>query len=366
MSAVPKETAPVSQTADRPQLTLEQALQRIAARADTLDAAPRFPAESLADLGAAGVLAGAGSLVGQGEVVRRVAAADASTARILDGHLNGAERLGLLAEEPLRAQELAHIARGECLVGVWGADPGPGEGSPAALARDARGDLVLRGVKTFCSGAGGVQRALVVARDDEDRRRAAYVDCRQGVRVDRGWYRASGLRASESHRVEFDDTPVLGLLGGPGELTREPWFSRDAVRTASTWAGIADALLAGAVAVVRGRAADQLTLAAVGRMRVAQSTIDRWLSYALGELDGGDVASAAEFSAAISAETRLAIAGAARAIAAEALRIAGSRALIGGGGIDRAHRDLDLFLLQHRLEPKLVELGARAVEARAR
>ena len=246
--------------------------------------------------------------------------------------------------------------------------------SGGARARRARG-LVLRGVKTFCSGAGGVQRALVVARDDEDRRRAAYVDCRQGVRVDRGWYRASGLRASESHRVEFDDTPVLGLLGGPGELTREPWFSRDAVRTASTWAGIADALLARARSSAAGRLISRRSRrSAACASRNPRSTAGfpmrwgRWTAATWRRRRSALVCprSAAEFSAAISAETRLAIAGAARAIAAEALRIAGSRALIGGGGIDRAHRDLDLFLLQHRLEPKLVELGARAVEARAR
>ena len=39
----------------------------------------------------------------------------------------------------------------------------------------------------------------------------------------------------------------------------------------------------------------------------------------------------------------------------------GSRALVGGGALDRARRDLDLFLLQHRLDPKLVEIGARTL-----
>ena len=63
------------------------------------------------------------------------------------------------------------MSAGELLLGVWGADPAPGEGSPAHLER-GRDGLVLRGVKTFCSGAGGVQRALVVARDDDGARRA--------------------------------------------------------------------------------------------------------------------------------------------------------------------------------------------------
>ena len=72
----------------------------------------------------------------------------------------------------------------------------------------------------------------------------------------------------------------------------------------------------------------------------------------------------AERARALSAEARLAIAEAAATISAEAVRLAGSRALVRGGGVDRAHRDLDLFLLQHRLEPKLVEVGERVLQER--
>ena len=39
------------------------------------------------------------------------------------------------------------------------------------VVRDEDGVTTLHGVKTFCSGAGGVQRALVVARDDAGERR---------------------------------------------------------------------------------------------------------------------------------------------------------------------------------------------------
>ena len=79
------------------------ALRRIAGRAAELDAHPRFPAEDFADLRAAGALSPAlprdarGALTSDIELVRAVAGANASTARILDGHLNGLERLALLA-----------------------------------------------------------------------------------------------------------------------------------------------------------------------------------------------------------------------------------------------------------------------------
>jgi alkylation response protein AidB-like acyl-CoA dehydrogenase len=379
---------------------LASVLAQIALQAGELDAHPRFPEENFALLKAAGIVQLAGDrtscdLTAEAALIRALAAADASTARILDGHFNGAERLALLAQEPLRGEELARIARGELLLGVWGADPAPGEGPPARVVEGPDGGLGLTGVKTFCSGAGGVQRALVVARDghDDDAKRIAYVDATRGLRLDRDWYRASGLRASESHRVEFDEAPVLALLGGPDEIVREPWFSRDAVRTSATWAGIADGILAATLALVGERAlADELRLHAIGRMRVARSSIDRWLDYAVGVLDGaepthaehagdgalvdgasaenGESAAAARplgaDARALAAECRLALSDAARLIAAEAARVCGSRALIGGSDLDRARRDLDLFLLQHRLDPKLVELGAELLAGRAR
>jgi alkylation response protein AidB-like acyl-CoA dehydrogenase len=266
---------------------LEPTLAQIASRAGELDASPHFPAENFASLRAAGVVQLAADrrrcdLIAEAQLIRRVAGADASTARILDGHFNGVERLALLAEdEQLRTRELQGVADGELLLGVWGADPAPGEGSPAWIDRAPGGELVLEGVKTFCSGAGGVQRALVIARDEGDARRIAYVDVTRGMAIDRAWYRASGLRASESHRVEFQGAPVLALLGGPDEIMREPWFARDAVRTSATWAGIADLIVRATVDALAGRATDEVRLHAIGRMRLARSSIDRWLTFAL-------------------------------------------------------------------------------------
>jgi len=78
----------------------------------------------------------------------------------------------------------------------------------------------------------------------------AYVDLSEGVKVDTAWFRAAGMRASESHRVVFEGTPVLAVLGEPGELVREPYFSRDAIRTAVTWAGISDTAIDAALDVL--------------------------------------------------------------------------------------------------------------------
>lgn len=309
-----------------------------------------------------GALALAGSFAEEWALVRATAAADGSRARILDGHLNALERLRLWAPEPLRGAELAAVANGTRRLGTWGADPLPEEGEPARLVASDGGERLV-GTKVFCSGAGIVDRALVAASDAESRPRLVYVDLREDIEIDRGWYRAEGLRASESHRVVFHGAPVLARIGGVGELTRDPEFSRDAIRTAACWAGLADAALGAALGelAIRGHDGD-LSAWRAGTMLSARATIDRWLDAAAARADADPSASLADFSV----QLRLALSDACRTILREAAEACGSRPLARAGRLDEARRDLELFLLQHRLDPMVARMGRRAIEARRR
>jgi len=353
---------------------LKTVLARISAGASGRDALPAFPEDPFLRLAPTGTLAipvpdpigGRGrraSFAKEWRVLRAVARADGSVGRILDGHFNGVERVSLLAPEPLRSAELEAIAAGERLLGVWGADPVPGEGEPARLVQDT-GGARLFGVKTFCSGATGLDRALVLVRGPtQGPPLLAYVDLSEGVEVDTTWYKGAGMRASESHRVVFEGTPVLAVLGEPGELVKEPYFSRDAIRTAVTWAGISDTALDAALDVLAAKAGDgqpdDVVSLAAGRMLTGRGTIDRWLAYAAGRADA-DPSSLPG----ISTELRESVAHSCRTIVDEAARALGSHPFAVSGPLDRARRDLELFLLQHRLEPALVRRGRQAISDR--
>jgi alkylation response protein AidB-like acyl-CoA dehydrogenase len=363
---------------------LDQALAAVAEAAAALDRAPSFPREAfsrLADAGALAATLGAASTPGSvrpgWELLRRAAAADASVGRILDGHQNAVERLEVAAEPAVSERELAAVAVGERLLGVWGADPGPGEGEPARL-RQAGGGLVLAGAKTFCSGAGGVDAALVmVGSDDGAAPSLVLVECGERVEVDRDWYRAAGLRASESHRVVFRDAPVTAVLGGPGELAREPWFSRDAMRTAAMWAGMIDAAAEAAIAELAGRRAeDPGAQLAAGRITAAQGTVEAWLDRAArvadaavehpgaGEPDGYAGEQGVWSARSTSVAMRVEIDRAAKTILEVAASACGSHPFVTGGRLDRARRDLETFLLQHRLDPLLARLGGERLARR--
>lgn len=345
----------------------EAALAQIAAGAETRDTAePRFPAEAFNLLRRCGALA-FNAVAGEHRpaaadeltLVRAVAAADGSVGRIFDGHLNAVERLAVQGPAKLRDTELAAVHAGALLAGVWGGDPVGDEGRPATVA-----DGVLRGVKTFCSGAGGLDRAAVLARQpDRGAPLLVWVDVgdRSHVEIDTSWYRARGLVASVSHRVIFHDAPILGLLGGPGSISAQPWFGRDALRTAASWAGMADRAVDAALLTLAERPErGELEGLAAGRILVARDTIDVWLGRAAAAMDQSTEL------AQIALHARAAISDCCRELLDQAARACGSRPFARAEALDRARRDLELFLLQHRLDPLLARNGSAALEQLSR
>jgi alkylation response protein AidB-like acyl-CoA dehydrogenase len=358
-------------TASIHSLFLHDVLLWIAASAPDRDRAPTpaFPTAALDRLEQVGALAwnaqpGSGRPPAADELalVRSVARADGSVGRILDGHLNAVERLAVQAPDEVRERELIAVRARRLRAGVWGGDPRPGEGPPAAVVVK-RGVDLLRGVKTFCSGAGGLDRALVLARDPEDGPPlAVWVDLGDAtIEIDESWYRASGLRASVSHRVVFHDTPVLARFGPPGSLATQPWFARDALRTVASWAGMADTALEAALAELAARPApgpvEQL---AAGRMLSERDTIDAWLAQAARAMD-----SVSDALPTVSLNARVAIAAAARRLLEDAARVCGSHPFARAGALDRATRDLQVFLLQHRLDPMLAAAGEAELTRRS-
>jgi hypothetical protein len=361
----------VNTPANVPALGFDQVLAQIESGAAERDAepTPSFPAGPLALLERAGVLAwnaqpgpSRPSAALELQLVRRVASADGSVGRIFDGHLNAVERLAVQAPAQVRDRELAAIVAGRLRAGVWGGDPAPGEGPPASVF-EADGIDVLRGVKTFCSGAGGLERALILARRPNGGPPAAvWIDLtdERRVRVDPTWFRAHGLRASVSHRVVFHDAPVIATFGEPGSLAEQPWFSRDALRTAASWAGMADTAVDAALDELAQRPGrGQLEALAAGRITTAQRTIDLWIERGARAMDSID-----EALPEIAVQARVGIFDACRVLLDEAARACGSRPFARGGALDRARRDLEVFLLQHRLDPLLVRVGEAALGER--
>ncbi len=357
-------------------------LEAIAADAPAHDRAAAFPESSLARLEAAGLAAstvpGADGTrpdyAFELDLAREVARADLGLGRIFDGHLNGVERLAVQAPPELAEAELAEVAAGRLRLGVWGADPGPGEGDPAQLDT-LRDGARLHGTKVFCSGAGGIQRAWVLVRGPEDPGpvRLAYVDLTADCEIDAGWWRGAGMRGSASHRVTFHGARVLAVVGGPGALLLQPWFARDAVRTAATWAGGLEAAVEDALAILAAKpGSGDIEQLAAAQLRTHALTARRWLEHAGVALDVAEpvdpAGEALHLRDALSHEVRSGLDEAARAV--------GSRAYATGSVLERVTRDLTTYTkqesattktlaLKQRLEPMLARAGRVLLDERA-
>lgn len=293
--------------------------------------------------------------------VRRVAGTSVALGRVFDGHRNALERLLVHRPADVPDGERDATARGELALGVWGADPGPDDGAPAQLIETAGPAPVVRGVKTFCSGAGLLDRAIVLVRRRPEGPPIlpVLVDLRAAgsVTIDRTWFVGSALRESRSDRVVFEDAPVLAVLGEEGTLSAEPWISGDALRSTAVWAGAADAILARLVAHARrrGGALGESDLERLGRADALRSTFDVWLAEGLRGVERahGDGPAAAPAIAAM----RLELTERARELLRLAGELTGSRGLVADRELTEARDGLDRLLLQHRLGPVAVKRG---------
>jgi alkylation response protein AidB-like acyl-CoA dehydrogenase len=119
----------------------------------------------------------------------------------------------LYGTDDQRARLRTDLAVG-ALYGVWNTEPAPG----VKLVRRGQGWL-LRGAKSYASGAGYVQRALITAEDPDGGRRMVLVDGAQLDRADPSAWSVRGMRASCSGGYDLTDMEVeeRQLIGGPGD-----------------------------------------------------------------------------------------------------------------------------------------------------
>ena len=289
-----------------------------------------------------------------------MAAADGSVGRIFDGHVNAVERIAVHAATPLCEELLLAVVRDGLRLGVWGADPAPGEGEPATLRAGTARTAPRRSARARAGSMWPWSTSAIRTPMRPAWWPSTYVTARTS-RSTRAGFSRPGLRASVSHRVVFDAAPVLAILGRPGALTTDPWFSRDALRTAATWAGMADTAAEAALVALAARpVATDLESLAAGRIAGARATIDAWLATGDGGAGRPTTGGCRRSQSTRAPRSRRAC----RTLLDEALRAVGSRAIATGGTLDRARRDLELLLLQHRLDPLVARAGARELEAR--
>ena len=280
--------------------------------------------------------------------------------RLYEGHVNALLLIERHGSDTQRARWFADAVSG-CLFGVWNTQAEGG----AAMAAAGHG-WRLTGAKTFASGCGHVERALVTAAREDGGWQLTIVDtARQPPREDRSFWRPLGMRASASFRADFTGTRLetTDLLGEPGDIYAEPMFSGGAVRFAAVQQGGIEAVFdeTRRFLAAQGRSGDPYQRMRLGEMAMAVESGRLWLH--------GAARSMAAHAA--TPDRQVAYAGLMRsAIEANALRVlqlaersVGGRGLLRPEIFERLHRDLTHYLRQPAPDAVLADAGGHVLAA---
>ncbi|MEG3088795.1 acyl-CoA dehydrogenase [Sphingomonas sp. PB4P5] len=309
-----------------------------------------YPADRIAMLAAAGatasfvVLDSIASVDALVTVLRLIGGADLSLGRIYEGHVNAAQLVHAYGDAGQRRTLVQDLADHK-IFGVWNTEPAPMTLEPMNLPTKAD-TWRLGGGKSFATGAGHIDRALITARRPDGAKQLVLVDIAgMTARVDNAGWRVRGMRGTQSGRFDFTDMIVgpEAVIGGPNDYEQEPRFSAGAWRFAAVQLGAVEALVRHwrDHLVTSGKDGDPVQRARIGAAMVAARSATLWVSQAakLAEAGHPDAIAHVLMTRGVVEEAGLAaMEGAARGI--------GTAAFFDGSRVDRITRDLGLYLRQ--------------------
>lgn len=365
--------------------------QLFASRAEEYDRTAAFPGADFDDLFTAGLNAPTipveyGGL-GLGPFRRRahplwmmtakLAKADLSLARCWEGHANALTLVDALGTDAQRAQWFEGVVeRGEKWVG-WSGEPQapkPGEarrfGTTVTRTEDG---WVVNGSKAFATSSTGADWAILLVNPagpggarhlggaDDSLLLLACPLAHPSITVDTSWWDPVGMRATASHVVRFDHTPIPDAwsIGEPGAYLREGWQTAFIPHYAASFLGAAEGAYSYAFEYIRRQAkgGDPYVQQRVGRMVVAIQTAHLWLAH-VAELWDSDQRSQAQTAG---SQARHLIEHLALSTVDNCVRACGARSLVRPSPVERILRDLTFYVRHDNDDQILATIGRTAL-----
>jgi hypothetical protein len=293
---------------------------------------------------------------GSGQTWRRFssfahwASKDLSAGRLCEGH---GDALSILSEAGVSPKDQATY-------GVWASRSAVG----GTFAERVPGGWCLRGSKSFCSGSGIIERALVTADSKDGYLLFDIAVDEQVIEIVPNSWPAVGMADSKSEMLEFGG-PVIAddhVVGRPEFYTRRPGFWFGAAGVAACWYG-------GAVGLVNslteglGSQPNEHVMADVGEAVVALETMRQVLRFVADSIDEDphDGGRHAHFLALVARQVAHDCAEKVLACVASA---GGARPLCLDAEQARRAADLYVYLSQHHGRVDAAELGRIALAGR--
>ncbi|MFD2287055.1 acyl-CoA dehydrogenase [Pedobacter petrophilus] len=343
------------------QTSIDLVLKKIAERAAITEHHPDGPVEEFKWLRECGAL----SIVLPGRsldfnlpktpellrLLKAVGKANLSVGRIFEGHVNTLYLIHLYAEEEQRQKWYKEVEERGYLFGVWNTQAADG----ISFLADGS-DFIIKGSKTFCSGAAIVNRALISGDIDRNGEKGWQLliinmeDLPQG-RIDRKSWKPLGMKASGSYKVDFSGYRITekDLLARPGTYLTQPYFNAGAIRFAAVHLGGAEAIAEHTLSYLKElrRTEDPFQQMRIYNIMSELTTGQLWLNRT-GKYYDKWVAAESQDQAliAFSNMTRTVIEEICLKIMDESNRCVGARGLMEPFALERLHRDLTFYLRQ--------------------
>ncbi len=226
-----------------------------AANAAAIDCYGAFPAREFERIAAAGLLAAPlmPELGGLGLgidaslthemllLLKKLGWGNLVVGRLYEGHVNALQLVQTFAT-PAQIEQYAADARDrQKIFGVWNAEASDGL---KVIPLD-NGRYHLQGSKTFCSGAGYVERPFVNGALPGGGWQMCIVPMdRVETFANPDWWQPSGMRATASHKIDFGNVELdtTAAIGESDDYNRQPWLNVGSIRFAAVQLGGAEAL----------------------------------------------------------------------------------------------------------------------------
>lgn len=349
-------------------------LGHIATQAADTDSEGDFPVDSFAKLSEAGLLAITlpgraldGSSTNTPELLqllKRIGGTNLAVGRVFEGHINALQLIHLFAPNEQKKAWFSDVNNHQ-LFSVWNTQANNG----VRIHAMGNGRYVLEGCKTFCSGAGWINRPLVTGELMDGNTALGWQMCIiptdrvQPIPQDDSFWKPLGMRASASFKMDFTGVELTDndLLGQPGDYYRQPHFSGGATRFAAVQLGGAESLFDHTRTFLRdlNRTGDPFQKARLAEMAWLVESGNQWIDSAATKADqwwheGTDPVKTIAYAN----MTRTAIEGICTRVMQLTEQAVGARGLLRPLPFERIIRDLSLYLRQPAPDATIQDIGA--------
>ena len=348
-------------------------MKQIADAAAQTDDDRKFPEDAFGWLAKAGLLGvtltteqpGTDQLL---QLLKQIGAANLSVGRIYEGHINALNLIDLYATSEQKRAWYTDVREQERLFSVWNTQAADG----VKIHDVGNGRYRLEGAKTFCSGAGWIQRPLITGEllgADRKGWQMCIIPTERvkPVQQDDRFWQPMGMRASVSYRLDFTGIELdeNDLLGQPNDYYKQPYFSGGAIRFAAVQLGGAEALFDATRAYLTSmkRTDDLFQRTRLAEMAWLIESGNQWLNTAGTKTDAWLVdGSEADKIVTYANMTRTAIEEICLRVMPLAERSVGARGLMRPLSFERIHRDLTFYLRQPAPDATVLDIGRYVID----